>query len=118
MRISEIESQTETEKKGALATLLNMLKTKADRRGTGSKISMQSLNQLMSNLGHSITYDELDALMKNNDALSNLVTDYNQEFVTVGTADTIDQPDSSDETEPGNQDTVKQMAQRATKRRE
>ena len=65
MRITEIESQTETEKKGALVTLLNMLKTKADRRETGSKISIDSLNKLMSNLGYSIGYPELDSLVKN-----------------------------------------------------
>ena len=115
MRITEIESQTETEKKGALVTLLNMLKTKADRRETGSKISIDSLNKLMSNLGYSIGYPELDSLVKSSDTIGNLVADYNQEFVTLATADTIDQDNNTDR--PGNQDTVKQMAKRAANRR-
>lgn len=115
MRITEIESQTEIEKKGALVTLLNMLKTKADRRDTGSKISIDSLNKLMSNLGYSIGYPELDILVKRNDTIRNLVADYNKEFVTLSTADTIDQNNTQDQ--PGNQDTVKQMAKRAANRR-
>ena len=86
MRITEIESQIETEKKGALVTLLNMLKTKADRRDTGSKISVDSLNKLMSNLGYNIGYAELDSLVKNNNTIRNLVADYNEEFVTLATA--------------------------------
>lgn len=115
MRIAEVESQIETEKKGALVTLLNMLKTKADARETGSKISIDSLNKLMSNLGYGIGYAELDSLVKSSDTVDNLIADYNQEFVTLATADTIDNPDN--DFEPGNQDTVKKMAKRATKRR-
>ena len=116
MRITEIESQSTTEKKGALVTLLNMMKSKADARNTGVKISIDSLNKLMQNLGHSISYAELNNLVKSNDAVDTLIADYNQEFITLATNDTIDQPD--DEFEPGNQDTVKQMAKRATKRRD
>jgi len=115
MRITEIESQAETEKKGALVTLLNMLKTKADRRDTGSKISIDSLNKLMSNLGYAVSYAEIDSLVKSSDTVRNLIADYNQEFVTLATADTIDRPDN--DFEPGNQDTVKKMAKRAAKRR-
>jgi hypothetical protein len=115
MRITEIESQIETEKKGALVTLLNMLKTKADRRDTGSKISVDSLSKLMSNLGYNIGYAELDSLVKSSDTIRNLIGDYNQEFVTLATTDTIDQDNNQDQ--PGNQDTVKQMAKRAAKRR-
>lgn len=115
MRISEVESQTETEKKGALVTLLNMLKTKADSRKTGSKISIDSLNKLMSNLGYSISYAEINSLVKSSDTIDNLISDYNDEFITLATADTIDSPDN--DFEPGNQDTVKKMAKRAAKRR-
>ena len=115
MRIAEVESQVETEKKGALVTLLNMFKTKADARETGSKISIDSLNKLMSNLGYNISYAEIDRLVKSSDAVDNLIADYNQEFVTLATADTIDSPDN--DFEPGNQDTVKKMAKRAVKRR-
>lgn len=115
MRITEIESQVETEKKGALITLLNMLKTKADTRKTGSKISIESLGKLMQNLGHGINYAEIDKLVKSNDAIDNLIADYNQDFITLQTANTIDQ--TSDEFKAGNQDTVKSMAKRATNRR-
>lgn len=116
MRLSEIESQGETEKKGSLETLLNMLKAKANNRGAGAKISINSLNKLMQNLGHSITYGELDALVKGNETIDNLIADYNQEIVTINTDATIDKAD--DTLEPGNQDTVKKMAKRATKRRD
>ena len=115
MRITEIESQTETEKKGALVTLLNMLKTKADARKTGSKISIDSLNRLMGNLGYSIGYAEIDSLVNSSDTVANLIADYNEEFVTIATVDTIDQDTDTDK--PGNQDTVKQMAKRASSRR-
>jgi len=115
MRIAEVESQIETEKKGALVTLLNMLKSKADARETGSKISIESLGKLMQNLGYNIGYSELDSLVKSSDTVRNLIADYNEQFVTLATADTIDQPDN--DFEPGNQDTVKKMAKRAAKRR-
>lgn len=116
MRLSEIESQNATEKKGSLETLLNMLKAKANQAGTGYKISIDSLNKLMVNLGHSITYAELDSMVKNDETIDNLIADYNQEIITINTNSTIDK--DNDEIEPGNQDTVKKMAKRATKRRD
>ena len=116
MRLSEIESQGVTEKKGSLVTLLNMLRAKANDKDVGSKISINSLNKLMQNLGHSITYGELDALVKDNETINNLIADYNEEIVTINTDTTIDT--DNDTIEPGNQDTVKKMAKRATKRRD
>jgi len=116
MKITEIESQIEMEKEGALITLLNMMKSKADAKNTGVKISIQSLNKLMQNLGYSIGYAEIDSLAKSNQAIDNLIQDYNDDFVTVSTNTTIDK--SNDDFEPGNQDTVKKMAKRATNRRD
>jgi outer membrane protein OmpA-like peptidoglycan-associated protein len=116
MRIAEVEAQTETEKKGSLETLLNMIRAKANNKGVGSKISIDSLNSLMQNLGHSITYSELDAFVKSDETIDNLIADYNQEIVTINTDATIDK--DNDTLEPGNQDTVKKMAKRATKRRD
>ena len=116
MRISEVESSVEFEKKGALVTLLNMLKTKADAKQTGIKIPIASLQKLMGNLGHSITYEEIDKLVKSSDSIANLIGDYNQDFVTIKTATTIDQEVNPEK--PGNQDTVKSMAKRAANRRE
>ena len=115
MRITEIESQPETEKKGAFVTLLNMLKSKADSRKTGSRISIKSLSKLMQNLGYGTNYNEIHSLYQSSDTVKNLIADYNEEFVTIATNDTIDQ--DNNEFEPGNQDTVKQMAKRATNRR-
>ena len=116
MRISEVESSIEFEKKGAFVTLLNMLKTKADAKKSGLKIPVTSLEKLMNNLGHSISYEEIDKLVKSSDSIANLIGDYNQDFVTVNTASTIDQ--ELDTEKPGNLDTVKSMAKRATNRRE
>ena len=115
MRISEIESQTETEKKGAFVTLLNMLKSKADSGSVVTQVSMKELNQLMNNLGYSINYAEVDSLVKSSDAVNNLIHTYDEESITLATASEVDRKD--DEFEPGNQDTVKSMAKRATKRR-
>jgi len=115
MKLSEIVSQDVTEKKGSLETLLTMLRSKANTRGVGSKISIDSLNSLMRNVGHSITYSELDTFVKNDETIDNLIADYNQEIITLNTDDTIDKDDNA--VEVGNQDTVKKMAKRATKRR-
>lgn len=93
-----------------------MLRAKANDKDVGSKISINSLNKLMQNLGHSITYGELDALVKDNETIDNLIADYNEEIVTINTDTTIDT--DNDTIEPGNQDTVKKMAKRATKRRD
>lgn len=116
MRLSEIESQDVTEKKGSLETLLTMLRAKANTKGVGSKISIDSLNSLMQNVGHSITYSELDAFVKNDETIDNLIADYNKEIVTINTDSTIDK--DGEEFEAGNQDTVKKMAKRASKRRD
>ncbi len=115
MRISEVESSVEFEKKGALVTLLNMLKAKADAKQSGLKIPVASLTKLMGNLGHSISYEEIDKMVKSSDSIANLIGDYNQEFVTINTASTIDR--DTDAQQPGNQDTVKSMAKRAANRR-
>ncbi len=115
MRITEIESQTEAEKKGAIVTLLTMLKTRADSKKTGARISIENLNRLLQNVGHGISYEELDQLVQSSDAIDNLIADYNQEFVTIKTVDTLDYEGSK--SQPGSRDTVKQMAKRAAKRR-
>lgn len=115
MRITEIESQVENEKKGAFVTLLNMLITKANSANTGATVSIEKLNRLMNNLGHGISYNEINQLVKSSDSINNLIHTYDQETVTLKTNNL---PDEDREFDPGNQDTVKQMAKRATKRRD
>lgn len=117
MRIFEIEARDpSSDKDGALITILNMLRAKADSRQTGSKIPMGSLTQLMQNVGQTFSYQELQGMIERNPTLDNLVADYNEQFLTIQTNSTMDEPE--DEIEPGNADTVKDMAKRATKRRE
>ena len=117
MRIFEIEARDpSSEKDGALITILNMLRAKADNRQTGSKISMASLTQLMQNVGQTFSFQELQGMIEGNPTLNNLVADYNDQFLTIQTNSTMDEP--VDDIKPGNADTVKGMAKRATKRRE
>ena len=114
MRIAEVESQVKSEKKGALVTLLTMLKTKADSSESGLTLPFIKLAAFMNNLGHGITYEELNHLVKSSNAVNNLIHTYSPESVTVKTNNISD---TDQEVNPGNQDTVKQMAKRATKRR-
>lgn len=115
MRLHEIESFEATQKKSALATLLNMLKARADHAGQGLKISLDKLNTLLMNLGYSVTFDELVDYTKGNTMFDNLISDFNQEFITINTGFNID--NDSEAPEAGSEKTVKQMAKRATKRR-
>lgn len=118
MRIFEIEARDPgSDKDGALITILNMLRAKADSRQTGSKIPMSSLTQLMQNVGQTFSFQELQGMIDGNPTIDNLIADYNEEFLTIQTNSTMDEPED-DEFEPGNADTVKDMAKRATKRRE
>lgn len=115
MRLHEIESFEATQKKAALATLLNMLKARADHAEQGLKISLNKLNTLLMNLGYSVTFDELVDYSKGNTMFDNLISDFNQEFITINTGFNID--NDSEAPEAGSEKTVKQMAKRATKRR-
>lgn len=115
MRLHEIESFEATQKKSALATLLNMLKARADHAEQGLKISLNKLNTLLMNLGYSVTFDELVDYTKGNTMFDNLISDFNQEFITINTGFNID--NDSEAPEAGSEKTVKQMAKRATKRR-
>lgn len=114
MRITEIESQADTEKKGAFVTLLNMLITKANSANTGITLSIDKLNDLMNNVGHGISYNEIDYLTKNSPSINNLIHTYDQTSVTLKTNNIADK---DQEYNPGNQDTVKQMAKRAANKR-
>ena len=115
MRLHEIESFEATQKKATLATLLNMLKARADHAEQGLKISLNKLNTLLMNLGYSVTFDELVDYTKSNTMFDNLISDFNQEFITINTGFNID--NDSEAPEAGSEKTVKQMAKRATKRR-
>lgn len=114
MRLREIESFESTEKKAALAGILNILKTRADYTKKGLKISLEKLNTMLLNLGHSITFDELVDYSKNG-TFDNLISDFNQDYITINTGFNIDSDDEAPE--PGSEKTVKDMAKRATKRR-
>lgn len=115
MRLYQIEDTNPVEqKKGALLSVLSMYAAKADSADKTLRMPMNSLAQLMQNLGFNIGYEEFDKIMQQDPQIKNIVQDYNQEYVFLG-PEQIKQAKSNDPEKA--RETVKKMAKRAALRR-
>jgi len=115
MRLYQIEDKDPVaEKKGALLSLLSMFSAKAESAGKNVQVPMDRLAELMQNLGFNIGYDEFDKIMQQDPNLNDVVQDYNQEYITLGSS-TANKAPAQDPEKARN--TVKKMAKRAALRR-
>lgn len=93
---------------GVLMTILQHLMSQTD---PGKPVPTANVLNLMANTGFNMTYPELDALVKNNENLKELVTNINPNQITIGSP-------LGPETEPEDGEkaasTVDQMASRAS----
>ena len=124
MRIVEVLVNKVTEdgdeQSDALLSILDHLVHKADdsTEHGESKISFATIIQLMRNLRQPIDYDEFKQLYDMNPAISNLVRNFDDEFITLNTDEEleVDMSDPQNIEQPS-QNTVDHMAKRALKKR-
>lgn len=86
MRFSEIVNVLVegTEQTDALLNTLAFLKKKAEREGSNGEFKMDSIiNQVKSAGAESFVYDNFVDAYEGNDAVKNLVDNYNEEYVTL-----------------------------------
>jgi len=124
MRIVEVLVKKVTEdgdeKSDALLSILDHLVHKADdsTEHGESKISFATIIQFMRNLRQPIDFDEFKQLYDMNPAISNLVRNFDDEFITLNTEEEleVDMSDPQNIEQPS-QNTVDDMAKRALKKR-
>lgn len=86
MRFSEIVNVIVegTEQTDALLNTLTFLKKKAEREGSDGEFKMDSVvNQVKAAGSESFVYDNFVDAYEGNDAVKNLVDNYNEEYVTL-----------------------------------
>lgn len=124
MRIVEVLVKKVTEdgdeKSDALLSILDHLVHKADdsTEHGESKISFATIIQFMRNLRQPIDFDGFKQLYDMNPAISNLVRNFDDEFITLNTEEEleVDMSDPQNIEQPS-QNTVDDMAKRALKKR-
>ena len=124
MRIVEVLVKKVTEdgdeKSDALLSILDHLVHKADdsTEHGESKISFATIIQFMRNLRQPIDFDEFKQIYDMNPAISNLVRNFDDEFITLNTDEELEVDMSDPENiEQPSQNTVDDMAKRALKKR-
>ena len=81
MKLLEIAPNFVKTTTGTLLTILLHIK---DSMGSGSKIPMSAISNLMRNVGYNFTYDDFKQLYDSNEKVKQIVSNFNEEEVTVG----------------------------------
>ena len=116
MRYSEFIAVPEdnTQSEDAFKALLMMLRQKADNKNEPSEISWEALETYMNNMGHSMSFDAFKQLYDQKPELKSLVSDYDENGVTINTK--ADAP-ADDPVDIPPDEKVSQMAKRALNKR-
>ena len=117
MRLFEIAPARTEGPEPALMAILSYLKGKGDQRATGVRVPMSSIEALMQNAGHPITYIELEKLKEKNQTIANLIKSMSQDEVIINTHNN-DEVSDDPQFQPGDQQDVAMMAKRAAGRRD
>lgn len=119
MRLQEFTAPTDSKPESNLVTALELLRNRYKDRGQAPQISTQALINLVLNTDKNFNYDALVAANKNNPAIQNLIKKFDQETVTLRSADdqTDDITTNVDVDPEAPTDTVDSMAKRAAKQR-
>ena len=123
MRLTEFVHSPKNTPESNLVTALELLRNRYDDRGKSPKISTQSLINMVLNTDKTFDYDALVAANENNPAIKNLIKSFNNDYVTLRSADEMeDDNETTTNTPDGNAsqnpvDDVSSMAKRAAKTR-
>ena len=80
MRLHEFDGKNQ--KLNAIISLLNLIRTKADQQGVAAILTIENFENLLANVGHGVTLDELESL-RDNPAIGNLIVDMDENSVTI-----------------------------------
>jgi hypothetical protein len=116
MRYSEFIQvpEDDTSSEDAFKALVMLLKHTANNKKQGSKISWDAIGTYMNNMGHSMTFDAFKGLYNQKPELQSLVSDYDEDGITINT--TADSP-ADDPVDIPPDERVSQMAKRALNKR-
>lgn len=115
MRLFEIAIQRTEGPEPALMAVLSYLKGKGDRRSTGVRVPMSSIEALLQNAGHPLTYIDIEKLKEKNKTIANLIKSMNQDEVIINTHNN-DEVSDNPQFVPGDEQDVAMMAKRAASR--
>jgi len=117
MRYSEflIVPEDNTQSEDAFKALIMLLRHNANDEKQSSKMSWDAIATYMNNMGHSMTFDAFKQLYDEKPELKSLVSDYDEDGITINT--TADAPAGDDPVEIPPDEKVSQMAKRALNKR-
>lgn len=118
MRYSEFINSSNAELESVIVNTLTNLRGDADDSEQTSEVSFDALQQIIQNTGYStFNYNLFKSLYDQSQALKNIVNDFNQEKVILKTNKQAEKDPEMNFDNQGTTDKVKQMAQRALKKR-
>jgi len=117
MRYSEFIAVPEnTQSEDAFKALLMLLRRSANADKESSTMSWDAIQTYMSNMGHSMDYNQFQAMYDQKPELKALVSDFNDQGVTINTTGDATMADEPVEIPPDEK--VSQMAKRALNKRD
>ena len=117
MRYSEfIQVPENTASEDAFKALIMLFRQNADNEKESSTMSWDAIQNYMSNMGHSMDYNQFKAMYDQKPELKSLVSDFNDQGVTINT--TADAPMADEPVEIPPDEKVSQMAKRAMNKRD
>jgi hypothetical protein len=117
MRYSEflLAKEDSTSSEDAFKALVMLLRHTADDDKLPSEISWEAIETYMNNMGHSMTFDAFKNLYDQKPELQSLVSDYDENGITINTK--ADAPMGDEPVDIPPDEKVSQMAKRALNKR-
>ena len=117
MRFFEF-NKSDTDLESAIINVLMNMKGDADEKDQSSEISMDAVQQIMSNTGYpAFNYDVFKRIYDADGDLKNVVADFDNEKIIIKTDAEAEKDPAMDYDDQGSTDVVKKMARSAMKRR-
>jgi len=111
-------NKSDTDLESAIINVLMNMKGDADERDEPSEISMDAVQQIMSNTGYpAFNYDVFKRIYDADGDLKNVVADFDNEKIVVRTNQEAEKDPEMDYDDQGSTDVVKKMAKSAMNRR-
>jgi hypothetical protein len=111
--------KSDSELESALINVLMNMKGDADEQGKPSDVSMDAVQQIMSNTGYpAFNYDVFKKIYDQDGDLKNVVADFDNEKIVIKTDHEAEKDPAMDYDDQGSTDVVKKMAKSAMKRRQ
>lgn len=114
MRLVEIAPNFVRSQTGTLMTILQHLE---DKVGKGTTVPFSAISNLMHNVGYIFTYDDLKVMHAADLRIQALITDFDQEEITIGKAEELPSEDDDllDAGEPQADKIVNKLSKKAAK---